>query len=123
MHDLKSLAKKANGGDKEALTILILDVPSHAMKGMEPEEFSKKMEGDDTFSEYVTGLDRPSKKEYAPNGGDEYDSEEEPSGGSVPLDDVKMLLDQWTERDPQTPAGSYYQDLLSVFEKHSGSEE
>jgi hypothetical protein len=113
MHDLKNLAKKANGGDKEALTILILDVPSHAMKGMEPEEFSKKMEGDDTFSEYVSGLDRPSKEEYAP----------EESGGYIPADEIGALLDAWTEQDPETPAGSYYQDLRSVFEKHSGSEE
>jgi len=125
MYDPKSLAKKANSGDREALTILILDVPSHAMKGMEPEEFSKKVEEDDVFAEYVSNTDRPSKEMYHPD--DEYKDGSEDEGdaedGSVAMEEVKSLLDSWTERDPETAAGSYYNDLMMVYEKHTGSSE
>tara|TARA_R100001594_G_scaffold11979_1_gene26841 strand:+ start:6675 stop:7016 length:342 start_codon:yes stop_codon:yes gene_type:complete len=111
MHDLKELAKKANKGDKEALTILVLEMPSGIMGNMKPEEFSKKMEEDDAFSEYVNKQERPNKDAFNPYEEDDMDS------GSVESD-VAMLLENWTERDPETTAGSYYQDLKELYEKH-----
>lgn len=115
MHDLKELAKKANGGNKEALTVLVLEIPSGIMGDMKPEEFSKKMEEDDAFSEYVNKQERPYSNSFSAY-------EEEDVGGApgpeVVENDIQSLLDDWTERDPETPAGSYYNDLKSLHEKH-----
>ena len=36
------------------------------------------------------------------------------------LADLQQLLDAWTERDPNTPAGMYYHELSSVFDKYGG---
>ena len=36
-----------------------------------------------------------------------------PQGGLVSA--LQQLLDQWTERDPNTVAGSYYQDLANLL--------
>ena len=114
MLDLKKLAKKANGGDKEALTILVLEMPHGAMKDMEPEQFAEKMANDDVFSEYVESQDRFFKDSFDP-----HECPEEDADVSMDMkSDVKGLLDAWTERDPDTPAGGYYHDLLGLFEKH-----
>tara|TARA_Y100000034_G_C6800155_1_gene358906 strand:- start:563 stop:949 length:387 start_codon:yes stop_codon:yes gene_type:complete len=119
MIDLKKLAKKANGGDKEALTILVLEMPHGAMKDMEPEQFAEKMANDDVFSEYVEGQDRFFKDSFYPHGCPEEDADMSMDMKS----DIKGLLDAWTERDPDTPAGGYYHDLLALSEKHLGKEE
>ena len=119
MLDLKKLAKKAHGGDKEALTILVLEMPHGAMKDMKPEEFAEKMSNDDVFSEYVESQDRFFKDAFQPNG----DSEEDADMSMDMKSDIKGLLDAWTERDSDTPAGGYYHDLLGLFEKHFGAAE
>ena len=111
MLDLKKLAKKANGGDKQALTILVLEMPSGAMGEMKPKEFSKKMEEDDSFSEYVDKQDRPSKDSYSAYEDDDMDGPSMEEG-------VMSLLESWTERDPDTPAGMYYQELKELCDKH-----
>ena len=36
-----------------------------------------------------------------------------PQGGLVSA--LQQLLDRWTERDPNTVAGSYYQDLANLL--------
>ena len=115
MHDLKELAKKANGGSKEALTVLVLEMPGGIMGDMKPEEFSKKMEEDDAFSEYVNKQDRPYSNSFSAYEEDEIGAD---SGSGAVAGDIESLLDSWTERDPETPAGSYYNDLKSLHEKH-----
>ena len=39
--------------------------------------------------------------------------QQEPQGGLVGA--LQQLLDRWTERDPNTVAGSYYQDLANLL--------
>ena len=39
--------------------------------------------------------------------------------GGDPLSDMQSLLDTWTERDPSTTAGQYYQDLKAVVDKYA----
>ena len=36
------------------------------------------------------------------------------------LSDLQVLLDAWTERNPDTPAGQYYHELSAVFDKYGG---
>lgn len=117
MHDLKELAKKANGGSKEALTILVLEMPSGIMGDMKPKEFSKKMEEDDAFSEYVNKQERPYSNSFSAYEEEDVGCAPGPGPGAVE-NDIQSLLDDWTERDPETPAGAYYNDLRSLHEKH-----
>jgi len=116
MLDLKKLAKKANGGDREALTILVLEMPGGAMGDMKPKEFAKKMDEEDSFSEYVDKQDRPSKDSYSAYEDDDMDEDVE-DGGTLE-EGVMSLLESWTERDPDTPAGMYYQELKELCDKH-----
>jgi len=39
--------------------------------------------------------------------------QQQPQGGLVGA--LQQLLDQWTERDPNTVAGSYYHDLANLL--------
>jgi hypothetical protein len=36
------------------------------------------------------------------------------------LSELQALLDAWTERNPDTPAGRYYHELSSVYDKYGG---
>ena len=64
-------------------------------------------------------MDFMSKEAYDPYA--EYSKEH--SGDEGPSDmqsDIQGLLDSWTERDPKTMAGKYYEDLKVLFERHFG---
>ena len=43
-----------------------------------------------------------------------------PAGGGDMVGALQGLLDSWTERDPSTIAGQYYQDLASVVAAFAG---
>ena len=43
-----------------------------------------------------------------------------PAGGGDMAGALQGLLDSWTERDPSTIAGQYYQDLASVVAAFAG---
>ena len=43
-----------------------------------------------------------------------------PAGGGDMVGALQGLLDSWTERDPSTIAGQYYQDLASVVSAFAG---
>ena len=36
------------------------------------------------------------------------------------LSDLQAILDAWTERNPDTPAGRHYHELSAVFDKYGG---
>ncbi len=52
-------------------------------------------------------------------GGSEPYSEDGRTPEGDPLSDMQHLLDTWTERDPSTTAGQYYQDLKAVVNKYA----
>jgi len=112
MLNLKNLAKKANGGDKEALTILILEMPSGLMGDMKPEEFAKKMDEDGEYADDVCKMERPYEDAFSA-----YSEEHDPGDSNVE-GDIAGLLEAWTERDPDTDAGAYYNDLKELHSKH-----
>ena len=120
MINFHDLAKKAHGGDKESLAILVIEVPKGMMKGMAPDKFAEKLAGDKSACDEMGEMDFFSKESYDPY--TEY-SEEHGSGDEGPSDmqsDIQGLLDSWTERDPETTAGKYYEDLKVLFERHFG---
>jgi hypothetical protein len=119
MINFHELAKKAHGGDKEALTVLIIESPKGLMGDMSPEAFAEKLSGDESACKDMGEMDFMSKEAYDPYA--EYS--EEHSGDEGPSDlqsDLQGLLDSWTERDPETDAGKYYQDLKVLFERQFG---
>tara|TARA_Y100000401_G_scaffold38880_1_gene29423 strand:+ start:10317 stop:10715 length:399 start_codon:yes stop_codon:yes gene_type:complete len=60
-HDL---AKKANSGDKEALSILVIEAPPGMMSDMSPEDFAKMISEDKSMAEKMGGMDHFSKDSY-----------------------------------------------------------
>tara|TARA_R110002110_G_scaffold10631_2_gene52503 strand:+ start:11403 stop:11825 length:423 start_codon:yes stop_codon:yes gene_type:complete len=49
----KELAKKAGGGDKKSVTILMMVLPEGQMpEGKDPEEYAKEMSEDDSVADY-----------------------------------------------------------------------
>ena len=52
----------------------------------------------------------------------EHKDEAEAGNGEL-ISSLQMLLEDWTERDPGTDAGSYYEDLKRVVAEHAGEEE
>lgn len=118
MINFHDLAKKAHGGDKESLAILIIEAPKGMMGGMSPEQFAEKLAGDKSACEGMSDMDYFSKESYDPY--NEYSEEHGDEGPSDMQSDIQGLLDSWTERDPETVAGKYYEDLKSLFDRHFG---
>lgn len=118
MINFHDLAKKAHGGDKESLAILIIEAPKGMMGGMSPEQFAEKLAGDKSACEGMSDMDYFSKESYDPY--NEYSEEHGDEGPSDMQSDIQGLLDSWTERDPETMAGKYYEDLKSLFDRHFG---
>ena len=114
-HDL---AKKAHGGDKEALSILVIEAPRGMMDGMEPEGFAEMMANDESMCEKMGEMDHFSKNVF-----DAYADEHSEKGPHDLQSDLQSLLDNWTERDPNTPAGKYYEDLKMLVERQFGPQE
>ena len=117
--DFNKIAKKAHGGDKEALTILVLEAPSGMMNGSSPEEFAKQAAGDESMCEKMASMDHMSKDAFSAYSDDVMDDR----SGSDMKSDLMSLLDSWTERDESTPAGQYYYDLKKVVDSHYGSKD
>lgn len=120
MINFHDLAKKAHGGDKESLSVLVIEVPKGMMGDMAPEQFAEKLAGDKSACKDMGEMDFFSKEAYDPYS--EY-VEEHSSGddGSSDLQsDLQGLLDAWTERDPETDAGKYYGDLKTLVERQFG---
>ncbi len=55
--DFGKLAKKAHSGDKEALSILVIEAPAGMMGDMSPEEFAKKLAEDSGMAEEMSWMD------------------------------------------------------------------
>tara|TARA_Y100001937_G_scaffold11738_4_gene14639 strand:+ start:6646 stop:7041 length:396 start_codon:yes stop_codon:yes gene_type:complete len=60
-HDM---AKKAHGGDKEAMSLLIIEAPSGMMGAKSPEEFAEMLASDESMAEKMGGMDHFSKDSY-----------------------------------------------------------
>ena len=103
MINFHDLAKKAHGGDKEAMSLLIIEVPKGTMNGMSPEQLVEKMSADEPKDSY-----------------DAYAEEHSEDGPNDLQSDLQGLLDSWTERDPSTTAGKYYEDLKQAVERNFG---
>tara|TARA_R100001015_G_C4634064_1_gene199869 strand:- start:99 stop:488 length:390 start_codon:yes stop_codon:yes gene_type:complete len=73
--DFGKLAKKAHSGDKEALSILVIEAPAGMMGDMSPEEFAKKLAEDSGMAEEMGGMDHFSKDSYDAYGDKESDDE------------------------------------------------
>tara|TARA_R110000824_G_scaffold11481_3_gene50070 strand:- start:2977 stop:3396 length:420 start_codon:yes stop_codon:yes gene_type:complete len=112
--NFNKIAKKAHGGDKEALTILVLEAPSGMMKGSSPEEFAKQAAGDESMCEKMASMDHMSKDAFSAYSDDVMDDR----SGSDVKSDLMSLLENWTERDESTLAGQYYYDLKKVVDDH-----
>tara|TARA_R110001583_G_scaffold180956_2_gene338157 strand:+ start:3935 stop:4330 length:396 start_codon:yes stop_codon:yes gene_type:complete len=117
--NFNKLAKKARGGSKEALTILVLEAPSEMMSGSSPEEFAEQAAGDESMCEKMASMDHMSKDAFSAYSDDVMDDR----SGSDMQSDLMSLLEGWTERDESTPAGQYYHDLKKVVDSHYGSED
>jgi len=115
MINFHDLAMKAHGGDKDALSVLIIEVPKGTMNGMTPEQLVGKMVGDKSMCKKMGDADHFSKNSF-----DAYAEEHSEEGPNDLQSDLQGLLDSWTERDPSTPAGKYYEDLKQVFERSFG---
>lgn len=59
-HDM---AKKAHGGDKEAMSLLIIEAPSGMMGAKSPEAFAEMLASDESMAEKMSG-DHFSKDSY-----------------------------------------------------------
>ena len=118
MINFHDLATKAHGGDKESLAILIIEAPKGMMGGMSPEKFAEKLAGDKAACDGMSDMDYFSKESYDPY--NEYSEKHGDEGPSDMQSDIQGLLDSWTERDPETMAGKYYEDLKALFERHFG---
>lgn len=118
MINFHDLAKKAHGGDKESLSILIIEAPKGMMGNMAPEQFAEKLAGDESACKDMADMDFFSKESYDPYS--EYAEEAGDEGPSDLQSDLQSLLDAWTERDPETDAGKYYQDLKTLVERQFG---
>ena len=114
-HDL---AKKAHGGNKEALSILVIEAPRGMMDGMEPERFAEMLANDESMCEKMGEMDHFSKNVF-----DAYADEHSKEGPDNLKSDIQTLLDNWTERNPETLAGKYYEDLRMLFERQFGPQE
>ena len=114
MINFHDLAKKAHGGDKEAMSLLIIEVPKGTMNGMSPEQLVEKMSADEPMCEKMKG-DHFSKDSF-----DAYAEEHSEEGPNDLQSDLQGLLDSWTERDPSTTAGKYYEDLKQAVERNFG---
>lgn len=64
-------------------------------------------------------MSMPMPSDSPPSEGLALGPEEPDMGGGDPVSDMKSLLDTWTERDPSTTAGQYYQDLKLVVDKYA----
>ena len=113
-HDI---AKKAHGGDREALTLLIIEAPKGMMGDKSPEEFAKHMSEDKSACEKMSDMEYTSKNAFDAYAEEHGDPVQESGDFTAVGSDIKVLLDNWTERDPSTPAGKYYEDLKSLYEK------
>ena len=118
MINFHDLAMKAHGGDKDAMSVLIIEVPKGTMNGMSPEELVKKMVGDKSMCDKMSEMDHFSKDSF-----DAYAEEHSEEGPNDLQSDIQGLLDSWTERDPSTMAGKYYEDLKNMFERNFGPAE
>ena len=118
MINFHDLAKKAHGGDKESLSILIIEAPKGMMGDLAPEQFAEKLAGDKAACDGMSDMDYFSKESYDPY--NEYSEKHGDEGPSDMQSDLQGLLDSWTERDPETDAGKYYQDLKVLFERQFG---
>ena len=63
-HDM---AKKAHGGDKEAMSLLIIEAPSGMMGAKSPEAFAEMLASDSSMAEKMSGnhFSKDSYEEYA----------------------------------------------------------
>tara|TARA_Y100000401_G_C8300441_1_gene213745 strand:- start:556 stop:948 length:393 start_codon:yes stop_codon:yes gene_type:complete len=118
MINFHDLAMRAHGGDKDAMSVLIIEVPKGTMNGMSPEELVKKMVGDKSMCDKMGEMDHFSKDSY-----DAYAEEHSEEGPNDLQSDLQGLLDNWTERDPSTVAGQYYEELKEVVERSFGPTE
>ena len=118
MINFHDLAKKAHSGDKESLSVLVIEAPAGMMGDMAPEQFAEKLAGDKSACKEMGEMDFFSKEAYDPYS--EYVEEHGDEGPSDLQSDLQSLLDAWTERDPETDAGKYYQDLKTLVERQFG---
>tara|TARA_R110000751_G_scaffold66394_2_gene135623 strand:+ start:912 stop:1283 length:372 start_codon:yes stop_codon:yes gene_type:complete len=114
-HDI---AKKAHGGDKESMTLLIIEAPKGMQGERSPKEFAEQLSSDKGACGKMEDMDYTSKDVFD-SYADDY-SEEEPHDLQS---DLQGLLDGWKERDPDTPAGKYYEDLKAILDRQFGTEE
>lgn len=114
-HDI---AKKATGGNKEALTLLIIEAPQGMQGDRSPEEFAEHLSSDEGACGKMEDMDYTSKDVF-----DSYADDYSEEGPNDLQSDLQGLLDGWSDRDPNTPAGKYYEDLKAVFERQFGTEE
>jgi hypothetical protein len=120
--DFHDIAKKAHGGDKEAMTLLIIEAPKGVQGDRSPEEFAEQMAGDSCACDKMKEMDYTSKEAFDPYAdyADQYDAPKEESGIQHELE---MMLEGWSGADPDSDAGRYYQDLKTLVESHFGSKE
>jgi hypothetical protein len=113
-HDI---AKKAHGGDNEAMTLLIIEAPNGMQGERSPEEFAEQLSLDEGACGKMEEMDYTSKNSFDAYA-EEHGGPEEESGVQNELGE---LLSGWTERDPETDAGKYYYDLKNFLENYFGS--
>lgn len=90
-HDL---AKKAHGGDKEALSILVIEAPAGMMDDMSPEGFAEMLSQNQEMAEKMGGMDHFSKNSY-----DAYGDKEDGSASKEKKysDDHHMAMKEMAE--------------------------
>jgi hypothetical protein len=114
-HDI---AKKAHGGDKESMTLLIIEAPKGMQGDRSAEEFAEYLASDSGACKKMEDMDYTSKNTF-----DAYAEEHSEEGPHDLQSDLQGLIDNWTERDPSTLAGQYYEDLKSVMDRQFGTQE
>lgn len=79
--NFRKLAKKAHGGDKEALSVLVIEAPAGMMGNMSPESFAEMLNGNEEMLDQMSSKDHFSKDSYDPY---ETEDEEGPSEDKYP---------------------------------------
>ena len=120
--NFNDIAKKAHGGDKEAMTLLIIEAPKGVQGDRSPKEFAEHLSSDECACKEMEDMEYTSKEAFDPYSdySDQYDAPKEESGIQHELE---MMLEGWSGSDPDSDAGRYYQDLKALVKSHFGSKE